>query len=36
MGVVIDEIVLFSTGSLADGNLRSADISVHTESARRS
>src|SRR4051812_14227566 len=33
-GVVVDEIVLFSTGSLADGNLRAdPHISVHTESA---
>jgi hypothetical protein len=35
-GVVIDEVVLFSTGSLADTNLRArSDISVHTESATK-
>jgi Pyridoxamine 5'-phosphate oxidase len=33
-GVIVDEAVLFSTGSLADGNLRAdPEISVHTESA---
>ncbi len=35
-GVVVDESVLFSTGSLAEGNLRArSDISVHTESATK-